>query len=171
MRIRWILGTSLLCFDLHLTAQQPAPPDYTKLCAICHGEAADGTDRGPALANNRALRRRSETQIRNVIRNGTSAGMPPFPLPDDQLDPLVRFVRSLNQPAAEAKPAGDVAAGSKFFFGKGQCSTCHMVQGRGKSNGPDFSDIGRQLTLREIENVLDDPTKQIGARSTPSCPG
>src|SRR5262245_61103518 len=115
MRICRVLGTLLLSFDLQLTAQQTAPPDYGKLCAICHGEAADGTDRGPALVNNRSLRRHSEAQIRKLVREGTPGGMPAFPLPDDQLDPIVRFVRSLNQSAAEANPPGDIAAGMRFF--------------------------------------------------------
>jgi PQQ-dependent dehydrogenase (methanol/ethanol family) len=72
--------------------------------------------------------------------------------------------------ALDMKPAGDSIAGKEFFFGKGQCSTCHMVHGSGKSNGPDLSDVGRKSTLRELEAVLDNPTSQIGIHTTPTCP-
>ncbi len=144
---------------------------YAALCAGCHGETATGTDRGPGLINNRALRRRGEAQIRRVIREGTTGGMPGFPLPEAQMAPLAAYVHAMNASAYDSKPAGDMAAGKAFFFGKGQCATCHMVRGRGGSNGPDLSNAGRELTLREMEDVLDDPTGQVGARSTSSCPG
>jgi PQQ-dependent dehydrogenase (methanol/ethanol family) len=87
--------------------------------------------------------------------------MPAFPLPESQLQALARFVRSLNASAYEASPAGDVNAGEQFFFGKGQCSTCHMVRGRGRANGPDLSNIGRELTLPELELALKDPGARI----------
>ncbi len=167
----------MLCL-LFVVAAAEAQPEggegarqYTALCAGCHGEAAGGTDRGPALVNNRGLRRRGENQIRDLIRNGTQGGMPGFPLPAAQLDPLVKYVRAFNASAFEAKPAGDIEAGRAFFHGKGACASCHMVRGAGGSNGPDLSEVGRQLTLRDIEQVLDNPTAQIGARSTSSCPG
>jgi PQQ-dependent dehydrogenase (methanol/ethanol family) len=159
---------AILFLTAGLLAQEA---NYVALCAGCHGNSAAGTDRGPALINSRAMRRRSESQIREIIRNGTPGGMPGFPLPDDRLTPLTRYVRSLNASANELKPAGDVAAGQAFFAGKGRCATCHMVRGAGGTNGPDLSEVGKQLTVREIELLLDDPTAQMGARSTASCPG
>ncbi|MEZ5355392.1 MAG: PQQ-binding-like beta-propeller repeat protein [Bryobacteraceae bacterium] len=148
-----------------------APPVYGNLCAGCHGDSLAGTDRGPGLVESRSLRRRSSGQIRDLIRNGTSGGMPAFPLPGDQLDALAEYVRAFNVSAFEAPPSGDPGAGERFFFGKGNCGGCHMVRGRGKANGPDLSAVGRQLTLREIEAMLDDPASQSGSRSAASCPG
>jgi putative heme-binding domain-containing protein len=103
------------------------------------------------------LRSCSEDEIRNLIRDG-SGGMPAFQLPESQLQPLARFVRSLNASAYEASPAGDAAAGERFFFGKGQCASCHMVKGQGRANGPDLSNVGRHLTLPELEQPLNDPS-------------
>src|SRR6185369_15164865 len=68
------------------------------------------------------------------------------------------------------RPEGDAAAGEPFFFGGGQCSTCHMIHGRGKANGPDLSDIGLKSTVSEIVSVLENPTAQTGMHTTPSCP-
>ena len=143
---------------------------FKNLCSGCHGPEAGGGDRGPALTNSRALRTSTEAQILAKIRDGTPGGMPAFALPPDQLQALAAWVRSLNASAVDSKPPGDIAAGERFFFGKGQCSTCHMVQGRGKANGPDLSAAGRQLTVREIELFLDDPSSQMGTHTTPTCP-
>lgn len=161
----------MIVLSLSAEAQDQFKGQYAALCAGCHGERAGGTDRGPALVNSRALRRRSEAQIRDLIRDGTQGGMPGFRLPAAQLDPLTRFIRSLNASAFELKPEGDIAAGKRIFETSGKCASCHMVHGLGGVNGPDLSDVGRQLTLAEIESVLDDPTAQMGARSTASCPG
>jgi mono/diheme cytochrome c family protein len=120
--------------------------------------------------NNPRLRTRNEAQTRDLIKSGTSGGMPAFKLSEGELQSLARWLRSLNMSAFDTKPSGDGRAGEAFFFGRGQCSTCHMVHGRGKVNGPDLSDIGRKLTVRELELMLENPTSQMGIHSTPTCP-
>lgn len=148
-----------------------APPQYATLCSGCHGSGATGTERGPALTGSRALRMRSLKQIQDVIRTGTAGGMPPFPLPEPQLAALAGWVHSLNASAFDVKPAGDASAGERFFFEKGQCGSCHMVSGRGGVNGPDLSNIARQLTMRQLELALTDSVARRANRSTASCPG
>ena len=160
--------TAALLFCAPVLAQEPL---FRQLCAGCHGDEATGGDRAPGLVNSRSLRARTETQIRDLIRNGTPGGMPAFRLPEDQLTELARWVHSLNASAYEVKPGGDVAAGKAFFFGAGNCSLCHMVHGTGGTNGPDLSVAGRQLTVRGIEQTLLDPTAQMGTRSAANCPG
>jgi mono/diheme cytochrome c family protein len=108
---------------------------FNQTCAGCHGQSGTGGDRAPALVNNRGLRTRSEKQIADLIRNGTRGGMPAFPLPEQELSSLARWVRSLNMSAFDTRPSGDAVAGGQYFFAKGQCSGCHMVGGRGKVNG------------------------------------
>jgi putative heme-binding domain-containing protein len=134
---------------------------FTQKCSVCHGADASGSDRGPALAGNRRMRQRSVSDIAAIIRGGTPGGMPAFPLPDDQLSPLADYVHSLNATAFEAHPAGDAAAGERYFFGGGKCATCHMVAGRGSSVGPDLSNVARQLTLAELRESLTEPSARI----------
>src|SRR5579862_217665 len=91
---------------------------YAKLCAGCHGADAHGTQQGPGLSGNPAVRRRSISRLRSLIRNGIpAAGMPSFDLPDDALDALAALAASLNSSAAEAAVPGDRALGENFFFG------------------------------------------------------
>ena len=164
-----MLALFLFVLCLPSALAQPLPEAYRKSCAACHGESATGTDRGPGLIDSRSLRRRSETQIRALIRNGTRGGMPAFPLPDADLDVLARTVRGWNASAFDAKPAGDMAAGKNIF--DRQCVSCHMVRGHGASNGPDLSGIGRELTIRELEQTLTDPGSRKGKRNNAACPG
>src|SRR4051794_5412979 len=113
MSVRWL--AAVLCGSGVVYAAQTQTPSeapgpeklYASLCAGCHGEGATGTERGPALVNNRRLRSRSEDQIRNLIRNGTQTGMPPFALPDNQLRSVVKLVHAMNASAWEMKPEGD----------------------------------------------------------------
>jgi PQQ-dependent dehydrogenase (methanol/ethanol family) len=170
----WLIALTASTLSLH--AQPPSDQStgeqlFGKMCAGCHGAGAAGGDRGPALVNSRSIRNRSESQIQDLIRNGTTGGMPGFPLPESQLKSLAQWVRSLNVSAHDLKPEGNNAAGEQFFFGKGQCSSCHMVRGRGKSNGPDLSDVGTQLNLRDLQLALDNPDARVGSRSAAACPG
>ncbi len=108
------------------------------------------------------MRQMSVRRLRNTIKNGIpNAGMPPFNLPDQDLDSLATFVRSLNSPAAESNVPGNPTAGERIFFGKGKCASCHMVSGRGQPIGPDLSNLGNEKTVDEIELALKDPSADI----------
>jgi PQQ-dependent dehydrogenase (methanol/ethanol family) len=139
---------------------------YSQRCAACHGDDAAGSDRGPALAKSRRLRTRSTSEIHDIIHNGTPGGMPAFNLPENELQALARWIRSVNAAAFDAPPDGDAAAGERFFFGKGQCGSCHTARGRGKSVGPDLTNIGRQLTLPDLTRKLKDPNAQVSGSYT-----
>ena len=101
-------------------------------------------------------------RLRSLIRNGIpAAGMPAFDLPDEALDALVALVVSLNSSASETAVPGDRAAGEKFFFGKGQCGSCHMVFGGGQPLGPDLSNVGSEMTVDQIREALLQPDAEI----------
>lgn len=159
-----------LLFSPALLAQNPppAPPaadvrqTYEKLCAGCHGADARGTQQGPGLADNPGVRRRSLQNLRNVILKGIpAAGMPPFDLPASTIDALAALVVSLNASAAESTVPGDLTAGKEFFFGQGQCASCHMVFGDGAPIGPDLSNVARDRTVDELREALLDPAGHI----------
>ncbi|MGH8246951.1 MAG: c-type cytochrome, partial [Gammaproteobacteria bacterium] len=135
---------------------------YSKLCGGCHGDDARGTQQGPGLAGNPWVRRRSPQSLRNVIRNGIpAAGMPGFDLSAGMLDALVTMIASLNASAAKSSVPGDGAAGKQFFFGKGQCSSCHLVYGQGSPIGPDLSNVALEMTVDEIREALLQPDARI----------
>jgi mono/diheme cytochrome c family protein len=84
-----------------------AQKQFDSLCEGCHGQGGNGGDRAPALVNNRSLRTRNEAQIRDLIKSGTSGGMPAFKLPEGELQSLTRWLRSLNMSAFDTKPSGN----------------------------------------------------------------
>ena len=63
--------------------------------------------------------------------------------------------------AAKSSVPGDAAAGKQFFFGKGQCASCHLAQGEGSAIGPDLSDVALELTVDEIREALLKPDARI----------
>ena len=67
-------------------------------CAHCHGDDAHGTEEGPDLGTFR----KSDTRIVSVVKNGIKGKMPRFgqKLTDTDVRMLIRFIRSLNGPAA-----------------------------------------------------------------------
>jgi PQQ-dependent dehydrogenase (methanol/ethanol family) len=158
----------------HARAQEPfaaAKDDFEKNCAVCHGSGGGGGDRAPALADNPDLRRLDAPGIAGIIRRGLPGGMPAFSaLPQEQVTRISTWLKSMNDSALHVSPPQQVAAGETFFFGDGGCGGCHMVKGRGGSNGPDLSGIGGRSTLKEINTWLDNPTSRMGVATLSICP-
>jgi len=148
-----------------------AKSDFNATCAACHGEDAGGGDRAPSLIGNAHLRALDAAGIATIIRTGQRA-MPPFPnLPPAELTRIAAWLHSENISGLQAAPPEQVAAGEAYFYGAGGCSGCHMVRGRGASNGPDLSAIAARSTRPEMERWLDNPTSLMGTKSLNICPG
>src|SRR4051812_47141294 len=175
-----LCAAALLVFQV--SAQETAPQelsaaeaaqavrDFNGTCAGCHGENAGGGDRAPALIDNPHLRTLDAAGIEAIIRTGQRA-MPPFPnLPQATLTRIAAWLHSLNISGLQSAPPEQVAAGEAFFYGAGGCSGCHMVQGRGASNGPDLSSIAARTNRAELERWLDNPTAMMGIKSLSVCP-
>jgi putative heme-binding domain-containing protein len=114
------------------------------------------------MADNRRIQVLSRSDLQNLIRNGTADGMPPFgSLSATDLEAVTTYVASLSPPDPTSRVEGNVTAGEAFFFGRGQCATCHMAHGRGAAIGPDLSSIGRQMTPAELVTSLTDPNAAI----------
>jgi len=166
MKPTTLLATSIIALLSSLVAPaQPASPGkqkYQALCVGCHGEDGSGGGHGPGFLDVRRPRATSREAVRDLILKGIpDAGMPAFKIPEDQASAIAAHVMALKQPASEgaigAAAAGDAAGGERFFNGKGNCASCHMVYGRGGFLGPDLSNLGRERRLAQIEQSLRDP--------------
>ena len=134
---------------------------FAASCSGCHGANGEG-GRGPSLIEGRMIRRSSDMALFASIRKGVpGTDMPPTNLPDDQIWQVVAFVRDLSAAAYESKVAGDAEAGASIFFGKGGCSGCHMIRGRGGFIGPDLTDIGALRTVFQLREALLKPSARI----------
>jgi cytochrome c oxidase cbb3-type subunit III len=137
---------------------------FRQLCASCHGrdgEGGQGEGQGPNLMNSWEVRRAKDAQLFSSVKNGVKGTqMPAFPLPEPQVWELVAFVRSLNAPAYSVSVPGDAAAGEALFYGKGGCSGCHMIRGKGGYLGPDLTNIGATRRVSELREAIVNP-KQL----------
>jgi alcohol dehydrogenase (cytochrome c) len=131
---------------------------FAARCASCHGADGAGGEFGPSILDVRRTSPAASRSIRDIVMAGVpESGMPPFSLSAEELDPLVAYVEALRAPAAAHPAEGDAHAGETYFFGKGNCVTCHMVAGRGGILGPDLSNLGREARLAQIETALREP--------------
>ena len=118
------------------SAMQP-PALYVATCTLCHGGDSMGTDRAPTLANSALLRSLADSDIAAIIVKGKNK-MPAFALPQSDIDPIVRYIRSLNAAPVATAVVGDAKAGESIFFGEGQCSSCHTAVGREAPTGQTY---------------------------------
>lgn len=147
------------------TAQASGNPIFSSTCAGCHGLDGRGGEKAPGLAGNPQAEGLSDAQISNIISNGISgAGMPAFhSLGEEQVRALVRYVRTLQGKGETRTLPGDITQGKKLFYGKGECSTCHMISGQGGFLGPDLSSYGAEASADTILNAIVNPDRVVSA--------
>jgi putative heme-binding domain-containing protein len=138
---------------------------YGSNCAFCHG--ADGRGgRGPAIATMPKVVAFSDQDLIGIVHNGEAdQGMPAFPdLGDEGTQAVVQYLRSLQgvtEAASTAKLTGDPNAGRQLFFGKGQCSTCHMVDGKGGFMAAELTSYAKNRTTDDILQAIVNPDANL----------
>jgi cytochrome c oxidase cbb3-type subunit 3 len=114
---------------------------YNSSCAACHGLDGHGSDKAVNIGAGSDAQHFSDAQLSGIIANGVSGtGMPAFRnLSATQVRAVVLYLRSLQGRAEARSLPGDPKRGKTLFFGKAECSTCHMISGEGGFFGPDLS--------------------------------
>lgn len=133
---------------------------YMGSCSGCHGATGEGSQ-GPSLLSGRASRLPDRSLLSSIKNGLPGTSMPNFPMDDEKIAQVASFVRSLTSPAMRTAVEGDSERGRKIFFGSGRCSTCHMVQGKGGSPGPDLSNIGAERTTFQLRESVLKPSARI----------
>jgi cytochrome c oxidase cbb3-type subunit III len=134
---------------------------YDTTCAGCHGLDAHGGEAPNIGAGSRAQSLTND-QLRHILHDGLPGGMPAFgsSLSSSQLDDVIEYLRQLQQPTgANAVPevSGHPGRGRDLFFGRAECSQCHMAQGQGGFLASDLSKT--RLGLPELrDSILKPPT-------------
>jgi cytochrome c oxidase cbb3-type subunit 3 len=142
---------------------------FTTNCGACHGADGRGGQRGPDLATASEVQQLSDSDLMRIIQHGVSGmGMPGFSaLAAEKVKAIVDYLRVLQGKGAGVPLAlpGDKHAGESLFFGKAQCSTCHMVNGKGGFIASDLSLYGSHESADQIRGVITDPENKLPARS------
>jgi len=134
---------------------------YDRVCTACHGANGGAGDRAPAIVlagASGALRgERSQAQLVAIVRDGIpGTGMPAWKgrLSDDDIDHIGAYIGALRGTALDNPMRGDPVKGQAVFWGKGGCSSCHMINGRGSAVGPDLGNIAATRKTTAIHDAL-----------------
>jgi len=129
-------------------------------CSGCHGPEGRGGSRGPDLAGGHFKHGDSDSAVFATITKGLpDTGMPAFRLRDEEVWDVISFLRSRRE-TGQADPL-KVEEGKNLFFGRGNCSRCHMVNGQGGRLGPDLSSTDSPMTQNYLAHAIRDPGSSL----------
>lgn len=167
----WALLGALLAFAPSIAAAQSTQDHtyssqdiaagsriYSSQCQLCHGQNGDQVN-GVDLRRSRFKRSVSDEDIAAVITNGiASEGMPPFAFQPPEINAILAFIRAGFDPSGVAVKVGNVSRGKALYASKGNCATCHRINGVGPRTAPDLSEIGAGRTPAALQRSLLEPT-------------
>ncbi len=148
-----------------LHGQQPGAAIFAANCAGCHGADGRGGEHAPNIATAPEVQHLLDRELAGIIRYGIAgAGMPAFStLKPQEISAVVSYLRVLQGRGDIVKLPGDSNQGKALFFGKAQCSSCHMVNGKGGFIGSDLSFYGADAKPDQIRAIILDPDKNLPA--------
>jgi len=150
------------------TAAKAGEFEFRINCALCHGLGARGGGRGPDLT--RAHKRHGNSDA-DLFRN-ISQGIPGTAMPangtngqgvgmtDEEIWQIITYLRSV-QVRTPTKNLGNAVNGKKLFYGDANCSTCHMLEGRGGRIGPDLTSVGGSRTVESLVESVRNPSQHL----------
>jgi len=133
---------------------------YNAQCINCHGPNGDNVS-GIDLRRGQFRTVKTPDDLSKTISSGVpGAGMPAFDLTPGELSGIAAFIRS-HFDNASTVTVGDSSRGRSIFEGKGNCRSCHRVNGTGSRIAPDLSDIGVARSPSTLLQSLKDPTSMM----------
>lgn len=131
---------------------------FAASCAGCHGLDGRGGERAPNIAEGH-VQGLSDDQIFGIIEHGiTGTGMPSFhALADAEIKSVVAYLRTLQGAKKAISLPGDFKHGKTLFFGKAECSGCHMAAGAGGFIASDLSNYARTHSVDDTRSAITNP--------------
>ncbi|MEO6367582.1 MAG: c-type cytochrome [Steroidobacteraceae bacterium] len=158
----WLLLGSPLAIAQHATGSDVFSGEqaFQNSCANCHGK--DGNLIANVDLGHGVFRKPyDDAQLTDIVMKGIpSTPMPATPgMSREQAVQIVSYLRSLA--LLKDAGAGDAARGKLLFTGKGQCLSCHRVDGEGSRQGPELSRIGLLRKSSQLVTSLLDPDREV----------
>jgi len=137
-------------------------------CALCHGLGARGGGRGPDLTRAVKKHTHSDADMFQVISNGIPGTAMPangtngqgVGMTDEEIWQIITYIRS-QEVKAPAHALGNATRGKDLFYGDGNCSLCHMVEGKGGRLGPDLTGVGGSRTREALIDSVRNPSRRL----------
>ena len=183
-RVWWFLSLGVIFISLVGYAQKPpasartgnSPPPhgaqiFLSTCAGCHGVDGKGTQRAPNIATNPVVHNLSQKELTEILLNGVpGTGMPSFrSLGEGSIRAVAEYVHSIEGKSDSGPLPGDPKRGEAIFFGKGECSNCHMAAGRGGFIAPELTIYGQTHSAEKIKDAITNPAARETAKSMVSA--
>ena len=131
---------------------------YGANCAQCHGVNGDGMP-GVELKTGTYKRAATDQDLARLLTTGIpGTAMPATALASGEANALVAYLRTMRDFNSPKVMVGDATAGRALFEGKGTCTSCHRVVGKGSRVAPDLSDVGATRGADFLWRKLQDPT-------------
>jgi putative heme-binding domain-containing protein len=132
---------------------------FVSSCASCHGLDGRGGERAPNIAEKPKTQQLSDAQLFHIVENGIpGTGMPAFhALESADIKAVVTYLRTLQGTKKVVKLPGDPKHGETIFFGKAECSGCHMVAGKGGFIASDLSTYACTHAVEQTLNAITNP--------------
>ncbi len=145
---------------------------FVQFCTGCHGADGKGGGKAGSLVTSQSVINRSDAELFRIVRDGTAQGMPPFAqIGDTNIVAVIHYLRTLEKNAVPADATGrngapgDAAAGRALFFGKGRCSTCHLMQGEGGFIAGNLTTYARDRNRESILQSITRPDSPLAPSS------
>src|ERR1700745_1110311 len=137
-------------------------------CAFCHGLGARGGGRGPDLTHAQKRHGISDAEMFQNISNGIPGTAMPangtngqgVGMTDEEIWQIITYLRSI-QLKAPIKNLGNAVHGKQLFYGDANCSTCHMLEGKGGRVGPDLTSVGASRTVESLVESVRKPSQRL----------
>ena len=131
---------------------------YDEFCSNCHGSEGDGVGNVTLKAGQFRHASTDQTFGRILTRGIPGTGMPPGRYTESERLAIIAYVRNMRDYDGGVVTLGDAVRGRAIFEGKGDCTSCHRVAGKGSRLGPDLTSIGAVRGAGAIRETLLDPT-------------
>ena len=131
---------------------------YDEFCSNCHGDEGNGV--GNVNLKSGQFRHASTDQnFRRILTRGIpGTAMLPGNHTESDLVAIIAYVRNMRDYDGGIVTLGDAGRGKMIFEGKGECTRCHRVAGKGSRIGPDLTAIGANRGAGSMRETLLDPT-------------
>ena len=129
---------------------------FAESCAACHGLDGKGTERAPNIVTTLRTQKLSQKKLQQIVSEGVpGTGMPSFrSLGANAIAAVASYVRVMQGKSGNALLPGDPKRGEAIFFGKGECSNCHMAGGRGGFIAPDLTTYAQTHAATKIKSAI-----------------
>jgi len=140
---------------------------FASACAGCHGLDGKGGEHAPNIVTNPEVQRLPEKELTEIISGGVpGTGMPSFgSLGPESVQAIADYVEELQGKVGHTPLPGDPRRGETIFFGKAECSNCHMAGGRGGFIGPDLTPYAQTHSAEQIRAAILNPAERDTSES------